>query len=147
MANNTKTVDVLVIGAGPAALGLMVAAVKKQKFGELIQEDGLAIIDSGISFGGGMLANYGINSNTSANSFLKCMFRRVKDKGVKKSDPTLTFSNSKDVVKQLAAGGKVSLNGGVIQASIKESKEGNQKRARKSTGKERLNSLPQGTVK
>ena len=36
MANNTKSVDLLVIGAGPAALGLMVAAVKNQRFGELI---------------------------------------------------------------------------------------------------------------
>ena len=26
-----------------------------------------------------MLSNYGINSNTSANSFLKCIFRKVKD--------------------------------------------------------------------
>ena len=33
---NTKNVDLLVIGAGPAALGLMVAAVKQQKFGELL---------------------------------------------------------------------------------------------------------------
>ena len=36
MASNTKSVDLLVIGAGPAALGLMVAAAKNQRFGELI---------------------------------------------------------------------------------------------------------------
>jgi len=36
MAANTKNVDLLVIGAGPAALGLMIAAVKQQKFGELL---------------------------------------------------------------------------------------------------------------
>ena len=75
-----KQVDVLVIGAGPAALGLMVAAVKQQRFSELIQDDGVAILDEGTAFGGGMLCNYGINSNTSANSFLKCLFRRVKEK-------------------------------------------------------------------
>lgn len=27
-----------------------------------------------------MLSNYGINSNTSANSFLKCIFKKSKDK-------------------------------------------------------------------
>lgn len=36
MAANTKNVDVLVIGAGPAALGFLVGAVKQQRFGELI---------------------------------------------------------------------------------------------------------------
>lgn len=45
MTGNTKTVDVLVIGSGPAALGLMISAVKQQKFSELIQEDGVAILD------------------------------------------------------------------------------------------------------
>ena len=36
-------------------------------------------MDNGISFGGGMLCEYGINSNTSANSFIKCIFRKSKD--------------------------------------------------------------------
>ena len=40
----------------------------------------MAILDNGISLGGGMLCNYGINSNTSANSFLKCIFRKAKEK-------------------------------------------------------------------
>lgn len=79
MASNTKTVDCLVIGSGPASLGVMVAAVKNQRLNEFIQDDGVAILDAGISFGGGMLCNYGINSNTSANSFLKCIFRKVKN--------------------------------------------------------------------
>ena len=80
MTANTKNVDLLVIGAGPAALGFLVSAVKNQRFGEILQDDGVAILDNGISLGGGMLCNYGINSNTSANSFLKCIFRRVKEK-------------------------------------------------------------------
>ena len=79
MAANTKNVDVLVIGAGPAALGFLISSVKQQRFGELIQDDGVAILDNGISFGGGMLCEYGINSNTSANSFIKCIFRKSKD--------------------------------------------------------------------
>ena len=36
-------------------------------------------MDNGISFGGGMLCEYGINSNTSANSFIKSIFRKAKD--------------------------------------------------------------------
>lgn len=39
-------------------------------------DDGIAILDQGTSFGGGMLASYGINSNTSANSFFKCIFKK-----------------------------------------------------------------------
>ena len=80
MTANTKNVDLLVIGAGPASLGFLVSAVKNQRFGELLQDDGITILDSGISLGGGMLCEYGINSNTSANSFLKCIFRRAKEK-------------------------------------------------------------------
>ena len=43
-----------------------------------MQEDGLAILDQGISFGGGQLPHYGINSNTSAIGFLKCIMRKQK---------------------------------------------------------------------
>lgn len=38
----------------------------------------MAILDAGTSFGGGNLCNYGINSNTSANSFVKCILRKDK---------------------------------------------------------------------
>ena len=37
---------------------------------------GIAILDSGLSFGGGTLQNYAINSNTSANGFIKCLYRK-----------------------------------------------------------------------
>ena len=78
MANDTKNVDVLVIGGGPAVLGFFIAALKANKFSELLQDDGIAVLDQGTSFGGGMLCNYGINSNTSANGFMKCLFRKQK---------------------------------------------------------------------
>lgn len=78
---NTKNVDVLVIGGGPAALGLCINALKNNKFQELVNDDGMAIIDSGMSFGGGKLGDYGINSNTSANSFLKCILRKFNNLG------------------------------------------------------------------
>lgn len=38
--------------------------------------DGLAIIEQGMSFGGGELQNFGLNSNTSARGFLKCAYRK-----------------------------------------------------------------------
>ena len=36
---------------------------------------GIAILEKGLSFGGGSLQNYGLNSNTSANGFLKCLYK------------------------------------------------------------------------
>lgn len=81
----TISVDTLVIGAGPSALGFLINALKSGRLQSLIRSkdtgfgnnNGLAIIDDGISFGGGQLGNYGINSNTSANGFLKCMKRQI----------------------------------------------------------------------
>ena len=37
-------------------------------------DGGIAILDQGSSFGGGALASFGINSNTSANGFIKCSY-------------------------------------------------------------------------
>jgi len=76
----------LLVGAGPAALGFVVNALKTGRLHDLIRSKdqgygnnhGLAIIDDAMSFGGGQLGNYGINSNTSAGGFLKCMSRPGK---------------------------------------------------------------------
>lgn len=38
--------------------------------------ESIAVLDQGMAFGGGSLQNFGINSNTSANGFLKCLYRR-----------------------------------------------------------------------
>jgi hypothetical protein len=43
-----------------------------------MQGDGLAIIDAGLNFGGGLLGKYGINSNTSGGGFLKCTYKKAK---------------------------------------------------------------------
>jgi ribulose 1,5-bisphosphate synthetase/thiazole synthase len=80
--HNTKTVDLLIIGGGPASLGFIINALKTGRFPELIQNDGIAILDAGTSFGGGNLCNYGINSNTSANGFLKSIMRKEKKEGL-----------------------------------------------------------------
>lgn len=37
-------------------------------------------MDAGLNFGGGLLSHYGINSNTSGGGFLKCTFKKQKDK-------------------------------------------------------------------
>jgi hypothetical protein len=50
------------------------------RLNELLQGDGLAIIDAGLNFGGGILGRYGINSNTSGGGFLKCAFKKTKNK-------------------------------------------------------------------
>lgn len=47
------------------------------RLNELVAKgDGIAIIDKGLAFGGGCLQNFGINSNTSANGFIKCLYKR-----------------------------------------------------------------------
>ena len=38
--------------------------------------DGIAVIEQGLSLGGGYLQQFGINSNTSANSFIKCLYKK-----------------------------------------------------------------------
>ena len=38
--------------------------------------NGCAVIESGLNFGGGALQNFGLNSNTSANGFIKCLYKR-----------------------------------------------------------------------
>lgn len=62
---------------------------KDQGYGN---NNGLAIIDEGFSFGGGRLASYGINSNTSAGGFLKCMARPTK-KTKNKAKNNMLFTN------------------------------------------------------
>lgn len=52
-----------------------------------MQGDGIAIVDAGINFGGGILGKYGINSNTSGGGFLKCTFKKVKRADKEKVDP------------------------------------------------------------
>jgi hypothetical protein len=58
------------------------------RLNELMQGDGLAIIDSGLNFGGGILGRYGINSNTSGGGFLKCAYKKVKKEKAKEIDHT-----------------------------------------------------------
>jgi hypothetical protein len=38
--------------------------------------DGIAILEQGLALGGGNLQHFGLNSNTSANGFIKCLYKR-----------------------------------------------------------------------
>jgi len=49
-------VDIVIVGGGPATLGLLTNAVKSNRLNELVVKgDGLAIIEQGLAFGGGCL--------------------------------------------------------------------------------------------
>lgn len=61
--------------------------------------DSLAIIDEGLSFGGGALVNYGINSNTSAFGFLKCILKRQKKEPKDKKPKETKETTSKIITK------------------------------------------------
>lgn len=39
----------------------------------MVSGDGIAVLEKGLCLGGGQLQTYGLNSNTSANGFLKCL--------------------------------------------------------------------------
>lgn len=43
---------------------------------------GIAILEKKVSFGGGDLQNFGINSNTSSNSFLKATYNKIVRKSL-----------------------------------------------------------------
>lgn len=68
----------MIVGAGPATLGLFCNALKTNRLKNLVMEEGgVAVLEMGQSFGGGSLQFYGINSNTSANGFIKCAFNKT----------------------------------------------------------------------
>ena len=71
-------VETLFIGGGPATLGVLVNAVRNQRFKEMLTGRNIAVVEMGNSFGGGQLQNYGIRSNTSAQSFLHLLLRQKK---------------------------------------------------------------------
>jgi len=51
--------------------------MKSNRLHELVTSgDSIAILEQGLCFGGGDLGDYGINSNTSANGFIKCTYKK-----------------------------------------------------------------------
>lgn len=45
MKYTDKTVDVVFIGGGPATLGILSNAIKNNKIGSLVGDDGIAILE------------------------------------------------------------------------------------------------------
>lgn len=81
--NKQITVDILIVGGGPATLGLICNAAKTGRLNELCNTgDGIGIVEQGLSFGGGCLQNFGINSNTCANGFFRGIYKKKEGTGV-----------------------------------------------------------------
>lgn len=66
--------DIVFVGGGPACFGVLTNAYRNNKLDEMFKNNKVAIIEWSDSFGGGDLINFGINSNTSGDGFLRCMF-------------------------------------------------------------------------
>ena len=64
--------------------------------------EGLAIIEQGLNFGGGCLQNFGLNSNTSANGFIKCLYKRREIANIAQAQQAVNNLNG-----QAANAGKV----------------------------------------
>lgn len=82
----------MIAGGGPATLGLLCNALKTNRLTDLVTPysdeavNGLAILEKGETLGGGCLQHYLINSNTSADGFMQCLYgEKSKKKEVKKS--------------------------------------------------------------
>ena len=78
--------------------------------------DGVAILDANMSFGGGTLCNFGINSNTSANGFIKCLYKRWEINQASRA----AQSQSPNVHKSKAAAETVSPDGSPVRKKLKE---------------------------
>jgi len=68
-----------------------------------MNENGIAILESGLSFGGGCLQNFGLNSNTSANGFIKCLYRKVKKIQAEAPKPKLDEKTVQQIQRQINA--------------------------------------------
>jgi hypothetical protein len=67
--------------------------MKTNRLHELVSTgDGIAILEQGLCFGGGDLGDYGINSNTSANGFIKCTYKKRE---IQTDSPSPTKTNKK----------------------------------------------------
>jgi len=74
--------DILFVGAGSAALCFWIEAFRSKEAQELLKRYKITMVDKNDHFGGGEASAYGINSFTSANSFLKLMYDQSKAKEV-----------------------------------------------------------------
>ena len=91
-----KHVNIVFVGAGPATLGIMCNAQRTGRLSDLVTKNGgIAIIEQGSSFGGGNLQHFGINSNTSANGFMKFVSHSRPKDDLKSTDVIKLNSTTK----------------------------------------------------
>ena len=64
--------DTIVLGAGPAGIGLLVCAAQRGELAALLDR-GLAIVERGARIGAGTLGDYVLNSDSLATSFVECL--------------------------------------------------------------------------
>ena len=65
-------VGTVVVGGGPATLGMLCNAMKNDRLRDMVT-DRIVILEKSTCLGGGNLQEYLINSNTSADGFLACL--------------------------------------------------------------------------
>ena len=63
--------------------------------------DSIAVLEQGLSFGGGALQNFGINSNTSANGFIKGLYKKVAQPN---TQPWVANTTGSGKLKDMTAG-------------------------------------------
>ncbi|TWS95134.1 hypothetical protein [Reyranella sp. CPCC 100927] len=68
--NARATLNAIIVGGGPAGLGVLVAAARSNRLFDLLAS-GLVVLDRGPVLGSGAIGRYAINSDSFADSFLR----------------------------------------------------------------------------
>lgn len=82
--------DIVFIGGGPSTLGFFSYLMKISLLEKFINNLNILIIEKSNSFGSGCLGKYGINSNTSAEGFIRLITHLSDDKSNKGAKYTLS---------------------------------------------------------
>ena len=80
--------------------------------------DGIAILESEMALGAGCLMGFGINSNTSANGFIKCLYKRKEI--TQGSRPIPTASPNQNKAKAPVPAETASPDGSPVRKKLKE---------------------------
>lgn len=95
--------DVVFVGGGPSTLSYLSYLFKNNEQGYIMKKN-ILIIEKGDSFGSGCLGKYGINSNTSAEGFVRLICQPNPDSSTKVKDMALSpdkLANQKATKKDL----------------------------------------------
>lgn len=79
-----KKSDIIFIGGGPATIGFICYLFQQNLSDKVFNFSNVLIIEKNENFGSGCLGNYGINSNTSAEGFIRLICKgENKEKYIK----------------------------------------------------------------